>query len=272
MIAAEAGDNVGMRHVAPALGTVIANVMFLSPLVAVLGHRRIGSLGELNPLPFPLIFANCLGWLAYSFVLRDYYVFFSNAPGCLLGLYFTLSAIGLAGRRERVRLESITMVIVGIMVLTGLVTVILPVENPPFPDGFRKTYIGGVAVAMLVMYYAAPLSVLYHVIATRSAAALNTPLALASLANSLLWTAYGIAISDLFILCPNAVVRRALTDLKCIYVRQSYVRLSQSSMLHQILILSLILCRPRACASVDGRGIRIARGAILQCGHHDVCH
>lgn len=53
--------------------------------------RKAGDLGAINPIPFPVIVANCFAWLAYAFNNKDWYVLASNLPGLLLGLFFTLS-------------------------------------------------------------------------------------------------------------------------------------------------------------------------------------
>ena len=55
-------------RIAPTLGTVVANCMFLSGLPAVLGARRAGSLGDLNPVPWAFVLVNCLAWLHYSYL------------------------------------------------------------------------------------------------------------------------------------------------------------------------------------------------------------
>jgi hypothetical protein len=51
---------------------------------------------ELNPIPFPLIFANCCGWVAYSLLIQDAYLFVPNAVGLMLGLYMTASCFPFA--------------------------------------------------------------------------------------------------------------------------------------------------------------------------------
>ena len=53
-------------------------------------------LQDLNPIPFPVVVANCMAWVAYGIVNRDPYVFLANDPGLLLGLFYTLSAYGYA--------------------------------------------------------------------------------------------------------------------------------------------------------------------------------
>ena len=53
-------------------------------------------LQELNPIPFPVVVANCVAWVAYSIVTKDPYVFLANDPGLILGLFYTFSAYGYA--------------------------------------------------------------------------------------------------------------------------------------------------------------------------------
>jgi len=103
-------QEVLLTTVAPALGAVIANGMFLAPLAAVNKARKDGTLGDLNPLPFPAIIGNCVAWLAYGYTTKNPYVFASNAVGPLLGLWFTTTGIGLAkSAPERKKLEITTL-------------------------------------------------------------------------------------------------------------------------------------------------------------------
>lgn len=56
-------------------------------------------LQALNPLPMVAMWANCVGWVVYSFINRDYYVLASNVPGLLLGTFMTISCYGLADEK-----------------------------------------------------------------------------------------------------------------------------------------------------------------------------
>ena len=49
-----------------------------------------------NPLPFPLILANCVAWVSYAYVKQDIFVFLANDTGIMMGMFFTLSAYGVA--------------------------------------------------------------------------------------------------------------------------------------------------------------------------------
>ena len=53
----------------------------------VLAKRREGKLGDYNPLPTPIVFGNCLGWLSYALLSKDPYVTAANVPGLLLGFW-----------------------------------------------------------------------------------------------------------------------------------------------------------------------------------------
>ena len=70
----------------PTLGTVICTIMWLTPLQSILKARRLHSLGTLNPIPFGVIVLNCIGWSGYGIMSQDFFIYFSNSPGILLGL------------------------------------------------------------------------------------------------------------------------------------------------------------------------------------------
>jgi solute carrier family 50 protein (sugar transporter) len=57
-------------------------------------------------MPFPAIMANCVGWIAYGFVIQDWYVWAPNEIGFLLGVFYTLSCYGLVDTKVRQRGES----------------------------------------------------------------------------------------------------------------------------------------------------------------------
>lgn len=195
-----AGDNVFLEHVVPSLGCLVAFLMFASPFKAVLQVRKQKSLGDVNPLPFVAMWANCTAWLVYAFLKGDVYVFFSNEPGLLLGAFMTVSCYGYADAKIRDHMVQGLMGFAATLTLTGgLISLVLEEED------HRVNVWGAVTVAVLLMYYGAPLSVLAQVIRTRNSAALLWPLAVMNTVNGALWVAYGLAVGDYFIWCPNLV-------------------------------------------------------------------
>jgi solute carrier family 50 protein (sugar transporter) len=51
-----------------------------------------GYLGDLNPMPWAFMAGNCLGWLAYAFMRRDYFLYAANAPAMILSIWLNLCA------------------------------------------------------------------------------------------------------------------------------------------------------------------------------------
>ena len=82
----------------------------------MLDARKAEDLGTLNPVPWAFILANCVGWLHYSFVTNNKYVFWSNAPGAVLGTFFTLTAVGLGTADQRRQIETVVVCSAGVHV------------------------------------------------------------------------------------------------------------------------------------------------------------
>jgi len=189
-----------LKHLAPGLGCIVAFIMFFSPFKAVQAVRKSGTLGDLNPLPLVAIIANCLGWLVYGSVLRDPYVIAANEPGLLLGVYMTVTAYGYASPKARDTMLKAVMFFAAIISVTSLTINFFIADHAD-----RATAAGYQAVGILLIYYAAPLSVIAEVLRTRSSARLYWPLSVMSCVNGSLWVAYGLAVGDAFIWAPNAV-------------------------------------------------------------------
>jgi len=144
---------VFMKIVAPLMGFLIANVMFFSGVPGFLERKRLGELGDFNPLPYPVILANCASWIAYSLYIDDYFLFFANAPGMLVGVYFTMVGYGLSpyGGKTRDAIERWTVGLVGaLLALTLYVGLVAKKES----DGHKQTTIGLFCNAVLLVYYA----------------------------------------------------------------------------------------------------------------------
>jgi hypothetical protein len=65
-----------------------------------------------------------------------------------------------------------------------------------------KTLWGSTSVAVLGVYYIAPLSSVAKVLAERDSSSLHWPLSTMNIINGMLWFAYGLALKDWFICLP----------------------------------------------------------------------
>ena len=46
---------------------------------------------DLNPLPFAATILNCSGWVVYTVLVRNWFVFCTDAPGLLCSIWMTFS-------------------------------------------------------------------------------------------------------------------------------------------------------------------------------------
>lgn len=69
-------------------------------------------------------------------------------------------------------------------------------------DAATKTLWGATSVAVLGVYYVAPLSSVAKVIAERDSSSLHWPLCSMNIINGMLWFAYGLALRDWFVCLP----------------------------------------------------------------------
>lgn len=88
------------EYFAPSLGVIFACLMNAAPIQSLKGALAAGSLGGLNPTPWAFMFGNCLGWVSYSYLTKDPFVFYANAPGLLLSAWLNISAIKLQYNEE----------------------------------------------------------------------------------------------------------------------------------------------------------------------------
>ena len=264
-------DGVFLSTVCPALGVASATLLFVSPLRAVLAARAKGEINQLNPLPYPVLLANCVSWTVYSVMKVDTFLFLAQVAGIILSTFYTLTALRLLGNAsagsapspssefgkrngingdahlapedvERISTHNPLAVKVSIasddsntddddndstaakeaemyarkvhwfMEVLMMVCIVVPVLLMGSLGAlFRassstlETVMGYCCNTFAIGFFAAPLSTMVDVVKTRNAASLTAPLSIMITLNGSFWTAYGIAVSNLFIVVPNAI-------------------------------------------------------------------
>ncbi|KAL9182092.1 hypothetical protein ACHAXT_012435 [Thalassiosira profunda] len=83
-------SEIVLQYVMPALGMVTANLMFSAPLKDARRAASRGTLGSLNPTPWAFMTGNCLGWVTYSYLIQNQFVFWANAPGLIISVWLNL--------------------------------------------------------------------------------------------------------------------------------------------------------------------------------------
>ena len=125
-----AASSILLTYVFPTIGCIISLLTFSSSFVAVLqvrkskrlgvscrfaydhctlvvlpattqhvvaskvnSHRHCGAVQELNPIPYTGILGLTSGQVVYGSLIKNWFVFFANAPGLLIGLWLILSTL-----------------------------------------------------------------------------------------------------------------------------------------------------------------------------------
>lgn len=198
--AAASAMTIFLEQIAPKLGTVIANVMFLTSVPPVLEARKNKALGDLNPIPFAVIVGNCAAWVAYGLLTSNPYILISNGPGVILGLFYTMTAVRLADEKTKGTVETLLLIFMGVLLGSGMVSSLV------LKDMAARTSLAGyIANAIVFLYYGSPLSTLGQVLKEKSSASLYAPLIGVNVLNGGFWTGYGMAVKDMYVAIPNGV-------------------------------------------------------------------
>ena len=96
-----------------------------------------------------------------------------------------------------------TLVMANVIVWLALAALIGFASN--FSDRTNEMIVGVSVNLNLVVFYGAPLSTIWTVLTTRSSSSIHIRTMLTNTFNGIFWSAYGIAISDLFIAVPNSL-------------------------------------------------------------------
>ena len=148
----------------------------------------------------------------YAVMINDYYLYFANCFGIVIGLFCSSSAMMLLlqsngfkptenERKITIRVEILMIGGVTFWIFMILIVgIILQGANP------SKNMIGILCDIISIGYYAAPLSTIYIVIKTGDTSSLHVPTILANLMNAIMWFVYGLAgIQDLLVWLPNGL-------------------------------------------------------------------
>lgn len=160
---------------------------------------------------------NCIGWMTYGLLTRDYFVFWANAPGVVLGSFYVLSCLRVVGRKlksgsdqdenQQLLANEIAFVVsLSTWLIIGMISTITYNLSDPYDYAQIKLLNGLVSNMAGLAYYASPLSTIYKVMKTRDATSLHTPMIIANMMNGSMWTCYGfLAVHDALLWVPNFV-------------------------------------------------------------------
>ncbi|KAL1526476.1 hypothetical protein AB1Y20_015186 [Prymnesium parvum] len=186
----------------PILGVLLSNALYFAPVPAVRLAVRRGALGTLNPLPHALMVISTFSWVCYALSKPDVFITLSNAPGCLVSLWYVTSILPLIPREaESARVQVQATILVGALCLLTLASFLVLAHETPAARSFSFGLFGSFVCILL---FASPLSTVSEVLSTRNAASIYAPLTAAQVINCATWTIYGFTIGDIWVWGPNS--------------------------------------------------------------------
>jgi solute carrier family 50 protein (sugar transporter) len=148
---------------------------------------------------------NCVGWIIYSIIIKDYFIFFSNIFGLVVEMYFVINSLVLLSLKHQpheIKYESLEKIILAGTFFWGFIGMIIGITIND--TSTIRIIVACSANLFTVIFYIAPIKAILHVIATKDSSSINWIISLSVLINSALWFIYGlIALNDPFVYAPN---------------------------------------------------------------------
>jgi solute carrier family 50 (sugar transporter) len=163
----------------PILGGITSTLLGLSTLPAVLEASQTRDLKQLNILPLAILFISASVWLLYSYIVSNYYIFFSNIINVGSCLFYVLTCLPLETRDRQKLITRLMVFLTGCLLSVGAVCFITFKDD----EAVRVQIMGWAGVIMLLVFYTSPLSTLMTVIKTKTSDSIHLYLSIASIIN-----------------------------------------------------------------------------------------
>jgi solute carrier family 50 (sugar transporter) len=205
--------DVLVDYVCPSLGVLISNAMFFSPWSLIMKARKNRHLGNVNPLPYAVMFNTQLGYVIYGSMQANYFIFFGAVLGVLCSLFYCITCLTIMAK-EAIEDEftDVYMLIEGLIIGgVGMWSLICIVQNTIFtgfddPLAQGEVLVGYLSCFFNVCYYASPLSTMYEVITKKDASSFYLPNIIVNSLNATLWLLYGaLGVNNPVVWAPSAI-------------------------------------------------------------------
>ncbi|EIE20720.1 hypothetical protein COCSUDRAFT_54208 [Coccomyxa subellipsoidea C-169] len=186
--------------IAPTLGCVLGICRHFIATREVLAVRNKRELGDLNPLPFAATILNCSGWIVYTVLVRNWYIFCTDCPGLLCSIWMTFSLYPYASHRVQNQLNAFIILTAALWCMLAVATMILQ----QYSTQQAVISLWGWAVSITqVLLMASPLSGLLNAWKQRSSANFHLGVCLMGLISSCMWAIYAVTDKNLFLAIPS---------------------------------------------------------------------
>ncbi|KAH0671223.1 hypothetical protein KY285_023480 [Solanum tuberosum] len=183
------------------LGNVISILVFLAPVPAFRRICKEKSTMGYQSVPYVVALFSSMLWMYYAFIKKNAILLVSiNSFGCIVEtIYITIFILYASkeARRQTVRLL--------VLLIGGLYTLIFLITLFPLNGVLRVQVVGWICVTVAVGVFAAPLSIVFQVVRTKSVEFMPFTLSFFLTLSAIMWFGYGLLLKDLCIALPNVL-------------------------------------------------------------------
>lgn len=207
-------DLQAYKTIVASAASISTILQFLSGMLVCQKYVQKGSTGDTSSFPFISGAVSTTLWLRYGFLINEPSMIIVNTVGATL--FFSYSATFYVYSIKKS--TTLKQIIVAIALLVAILWYSFYYYTSDIVG--VTDLIGFVCCTMTIIFFAAPLTSVFHVIKTKSAEVMPYPLIVGTLITSILWYLYGVIIDDSFVQIPNfigCVLASLQLSLYCIY-------------------------------------------------------
>ncbi|CAH9112810.1 unnamed protein product [Cuscuta europaea] len=183
------------------LGNIVSFFVFLAPVPTFIRIHKAKSTMGYQSLPYVVSLFSAMLWMYYAFLKKNAPLLISiNSIGCVIETLYI--SIFLAYASKNVKRQTVKMLF---LLVGGLYSVILLVTMFPLKGNLRVSVVGWICVAFSVSVFAAPLSILFQVVKTKSVEYMPFNLSFFLTLTAVMWFGYGLLLKDMCIAIPNVL-------------------------------------------------------------------
>ncbi|PQM33820.1 bidirectional sugar transporter N3 [Prunus yedoensis var. nudiflora] len=183
------------------LGNVISFMVFLAPVPTFYGIYKKKSTQSFQSVPYVVALFSGMLWFYYALLKKNAMLLITiNSFGTVIETIYIAMFIFYAPKDAR----KFTLKLFGFMNV-GLFCSILVLSHFVVRSEYRVPVLGWINVAISVIVFAAPLSVVAQVIRTRSVEFMPFYLSFFLTLSAVMWFSYGLFLKDICIAIPNVL-------------------------------------------------------------------
>lgn len=183
------------------LGNIISIFVYFAPLPTFIRIHREKSTLAFQSLPYVVALFSSMLWMYYALIKTNTPLLITiNSFGCVIETIYIFVFLLYAHKKARNDTAKLLSILnVGVFVSIFLLTYY------PLKGEVRVAVVGWICVAFSVCVFAAPLSIVFQVVRTKSAEFLPFPLSFCLTLSAIMWFGYGLLQRDICIALPNVL-------------------------------------------------------------------